>query len=312
MDIRQLRYFISVLDAKSLNKAAALLHVAQPALGVQISNLEQELGVKLLRRHSRGVEPTDIGKRLARQAEPLLEKFERLRQDVIDHAASPSGPVLLCIGRALPRIVAATIAERCQKKFPDIQLSIVGVRQHLDVASKAIETDLALTFRPHYDDHSVLEPLVKDELLLVSAAQRRLPREINFYKLTERPLILPSEPHYVRRLAETAARQAGCELQIHCNVDSLTTTIELVKRGAADTLLPLCWVREHVKAAKFRTARIREPKLQRTLYMLHSSHQSHGYAVDLVRREIRAIIFEFASDGTFGWKKINEQQFSAG
>src|SRR5258705_2799897 len=85
MDIRQLRYFVGVLEAKSLNKASVLLHVAQPALSTQIRNLERELGVKLLDRHARGIAPTKAGERLGQQAYQLFREGGRrghvLRRD---------------------------------------------------------------------------------------------------------------------------------------------------------------------------------------------------------------------------------------
>jgi LysR family transcriptional regulator, nitrogen assimilation regulatory protein len=300
MDIRQLRYFAVVLEAKSLSKASELLHVAQPALGAQIRNLERELGAKLLHRHSRGVAPTEAGVWLAQHAGHLLQQFDRVRQDFIDYATTPSGPVLLCVGRSLPRTVTATIAERCRTAFPNIQLRIVG-----GLKGQLNESDLALTFRLHDDTHSVSVPLIQDELLLVySPKERQLPREICFHRVIERMLILPSEAHYVRRLVETAALLEGRELKVYCDIDSLETTRELVKRGVASSILPVAWVREEIKEGKLRTAKIIDPTPQRTLYM-HSSRQQRSSATDLVRREICAIIFEYAHDKTFGWTEIN-------
>jgi LysR family nitrogen assimilation transcriptional regulator len=132
MDVRQLRYFVGVLEAKSLNKASGLLHVAQPALGAQIRNLERELGLKLLHRHPRGVEPTEAGERLARHARQLLLQIDRMRQELSDYATVPSGRVLMCMPRSLPREVSTSIAERCQTTLPDIKLRIVeGFRQQV-------------------------------------------------------------------------------------------------------------------------------------------------------------------------------------
>jgi LysR family transcriptional regulator, nitrogen assimilation regulatory protein len=306
MDIRQLRYFVGVLEAKSLSKASGLLHIAQPALGVQVRNLERELGVKLLHRHPRGVAPTEAGERLAEHAGDLLRQFDRVRQDLIGYASRPSGPVLLCVSRNLPRIVTAAIAERCRGAFPDVPLRIfVGWQKQLNGMSKESEADVVLTFRPHNDAHFVSEPLIQDEMLLVcSANEGQLPREISFRRVIQRMLILPGEPHYIRCLVETAARLAGRELKVYCGIDSVETARELVKRGLASTILPIACVREDVKAGKLRTAKIKDPKFQRTLYMLHSSRQSRASAIDLIRREIRAIISEFAQDETFGWKKI--------
>lgn len=62
MELRQLKYFVAACEAGSLLKASARLHVAQPALGQQITALEAELGARLLERSSRGVALTETGK----------------------------------------------------------------------------------------------------------------------------------------------------------------------------------------------------------------------------------------------------------
>jgi DNA-binding transcriptional LysR family regulator len=61
MNLRQLKYFVTVVEAGNMTRAAEQLHVAQTALGMQIRQMEEDLGVALLVRHSRGVEPTKAG-----------------------------------------------------------------------------------------------------------------------------------------------------------------------------------------------------------------------------------------------------------
>ena len=68
MNLRQLRYFVSVVETGSMTRAAEQLHVAQTALGMQIRQIEEDLGVALLVRHSRGVEPTKAGRLLHERA----------------------------------------------------------------------------------------------------------------------------------------------------------------------------------------------------------------------------------------------------
>lgn len=306
MDIRQLRYFLGVVDAKSLSKASNQLHVAQPALGVHIRNLERELGAKLLNRHARGVAPTEAGQRLARHASQLMRQFDRAREDLIDYATHPSGRVLLCVGRSVPRIVAAFAAERCRKRFPEIQLGIIeGWRQHIDRTSEEADADLAIAFFPHKSPQFVAEPLIQDELVLVySPKYARLPSAVDFHVLAERMLVLPSDVHFTRRLINMAAELEGRDLKVYCDMDSLEATRELVMRGVADTVLPIASVREDVKNGKLRTAKIKNQRLQRTLCMLQSSSQSRSSAIDLVSREIRSLILEFARDDSFGWKQV--------
>ena len=68
MNLRQLKYFVGVVEAGNMTRAAEQLHVAQTALGMQIRQLEEDLGVALLVRHSRGVEPTKAGALLLARA----------------------------------------------------------------------------------------------------------------------------------------------------------------------------------------------------------------------------------------------------
>ena len=78
MQFRQLRYFVKIVEAGSFSRAATLIHVAQPALSQQIHELEDRLGVTLLRRSARGVSPTAAGEVLFREAISILHQLDQL------------------------------------------------------------------------------------------------------------------------------------------------------------------------------------------------------------------------------------------
>lgn len=82
MDLRQLRYFVKVVDEGNISRAAKLLYVAQPSLGVHITHLEDELGVRLLTRHSRGVTPTAAGKLLYERASDVLQRVDAIKREI--------------------------------------------------------------------------------------------------------------------------------------------------------------------------------------------------------------------------------------
>ena len=82
MDTRKLAYFVQIVDSGSITKAAAALHVAQPALSQQVSSLENDLKQRLLIRSKKGVEPTAAGHTLYRHAQMILRQVEQARQDV--------------------------------------------------------------------------------------------------------------------------------------------------------------------------------------------------------------------------------------
>jgi LysR family nitrogen assimilation transcriptional regulator len=105
MNLKQLRYFVRVVEAESLSKASELLCVAQPAIGLQIKHLEEELGTKLLVRHSRGVKPTEAGARLLEDAYDILRRIDDAMLRVRDEGDTPRG--MITIGD-LGRTIATT------------------------------------------------------------------------------------------------------------------------------------------------------------------------------------------------------------
>ena len=72
VELRQLRYFVRIVEVGSVSRASQSLHVAQPALSQQVSRLEQELGTRLLSRSVRGVTPTDAGQAVYQHARRIL------------------------------------------------------------------------------------------------------------------------------------------------------------------------------------------------------------------------------------------------
>src|SRR5262245_31090056 len=163
MDIRQLRYFLGVLEAGSLSKAAGPLHVAQPALGAQIRNLERELGVNLLRRHARGVAPTRAGELLAQRAAVLLRDLSRVKQEITDLDSVPSGRVTLGLTSTPAQVLGATIVERCREKYPRVRLVITEARpgELLEMVARE-EADLGLAFHLPGNDDIASEVLIND------------------------------------------------------------------------------------------------------------------------------------------------------
>jgi LysR family transcriptional regulator, nitrogen assimilation regulatory protein len=317
MDVRQLRYFLGVLETRSLNKASELLRIAQPTLTSQIHNLERELGVKLLHRHARGVTPTEAGERLAQHSDQLLRHLDRMRQDMSDYAAAPSGSVVICAARSIPGAITGEIVERCTKNFPEVRLRILEGGQQM--ALDGLEVDLALTFKPPGHEVSfkppghevsfVYEPLVQDELVFVcSAKENREENEIDYNHAIQQTLILPSQRHYTRQLLDAIALTAKSKLTISYEVDSLDVTKDLVARGLGKTIMPIACVKEEVKAGKLRTLAIRNRRFQRTLYLMRSSRQGSSTAIDLVGGEVRAVVREFSGNGTFGWHRLPSNQ----
>ena len=103
MDLKQLDYFVHVVETGSFTKAASLLSVAQSALSHQVRQLEVELRQVLLYRNGRGVTPTDAGKRLLAHARGILVQVNRARDELAEARDAPVGHVVLGLPATMAR-----------------------------------------------------------------------------------------------------------------------------------------------------------------------------------------------------------------
>src|SRR5690606_38359631 len=131
MNLRQLKYFVKVVQTGSMTRAAEQLYVAQPALGMQIRQLEEDIGVALLIRHSRGVEPTSAGKLLHERAVAILELVEAARKEVAACDGDAAETVRLGVTPALMLVVGPDIALNARERVPQVFLSLAEDMSHL-------------------------------------------------------------------------------------------------------------------------------------------------------------------------------------
>ena len=150
MDTRKLSYFVQIVDSGSITKAAAALHVAQPALSQQVSALENDLKQRLLIRSKQGVEPTAAGHTLYRHAQSILRLVEQARQDVASSGAAPSGRVSIAIAPySMASSLTPQIISEVGRRYPDIVVHLTEIFG--GVLSEAIKNgrlDMALIYEP--------------------------------------------------------------------------------------------------------------------------------------------------------------------
>ena len=118
MENRQLLYFTRIVELGSFTKAAAELRIAQPSLGQQVRNLEEELGTALLVRHSRGVKPTEAGAVLFEHASRILEDVRQAKEAVLALSNQPAGNVTIGMTPGISDLFAARACRILQSELP--------------------------------------------------------------------------------------------------------------------------------------------------------------------------------------------------
>mgnify|MGYP003611620557 CR=1 FL=1 len=122
MELRHLRYFTMVAETRNITRAAARLHVAQPALSRQLTDLENDIGVSLLERGRHGVTLTPAGREFHRRAKQLLADARRAGDAARDAAGAVAGRLTLGFFSALQLDHLSPVIQGFRKDFPRVQL----------------------------------------------------------------------------------------------------------------------------------------------------------------------------------------------
>lgn len=277
IDLRQLTYFVAVVEAKSFTAAAEVLHVAQPALSQHMQRLEQELGQQLMVRHSRGVEPTDAGLRLLEHARAILKSVETARHEVRNFRDEQRGSVRLGMPRSLCETLGVELVTTWPREHPNVNLQIVEqLSNTLTEWLLAGRLDLALTYSPAEGGMLTAEPLLQERMCAVmpapGGAQRGAQRlgEVRFIELGQRPLVLQSPAYVNRQIIDMTAKYCSVELNVAYEIDSIDLTLDMVEADLGWSIQPYLTVRRLMEAGRLAVGLIVAPDITRRLHLVHS------------------------------------------
>lgn len=225
MELRQLRYFVSIADHGSISRASAVLHIAQPALSNQIRALEGDLGVSLLTRSPQGVSLTDVGKRFYDHAQAILKQAQDARASVGHAANSPAGTVALGIPQSVSGVLALPLLKIARLRYPAITLQLTEeTTGNLLEPVRSGRLNLAILFDERQYRLLNAIPLVDEQLIFIASpgaiAEMSLKR-LNLHTALSSHLILPDRQNGVRPIIDAAAREASIEIPDIVEINSI-------------------------------------------------------------------------------------------
>lgn len=286
MNLRQLKYFVRVIETANMTRAAEELRIAQPALGMQIKQLEEGLGVTLLTRHSRGVSPTAAGEKLFQRAVEILDLVELARREARDDAHEA---VRFGLTPSLMQIIGPELLLRISECAPRLAVSLTEEMSHLLVDNlHRAELDLVLAYEVPEAAGFWKRALYQEDLVLVTATGYPDEAPITFAEALAYPLILPELRDGVRSLVEKTSGEHGLCIRLEHEVRSISGIKTLVARGSGAGILPYGTVLAEVAAGTLFARPIVAPVLRRTLYLAGSRKAGQLASLPIIREAVGA------------------------
>lgn len=301
MELRQLRYFVAIVDHGSLSRAALILHVAQPALTQQIRQLEDELGVKLLHRSAQGVLSTDAGKVFYEHAQAILKQVADARSAVAQSAERPSGSVTLGLPHSISGALALPLLSATRAQYPEITLQLTEeLTGNLSDQLKSGRVNLAVLFDDGQLGQFATTPLVEEELHFIcrsDAAYALGEQSLTLEQAVQATLILPGLQHGVRPRIESVARAAGLNLSNVIEINSIAILKSALLADMGATILPSAPVLDELHRGSLRAQRIHTPAISRTVVLCYSRNIPLTNAATAISRLVRQVSEKLCDQG---------------
>lgn len=242
MSLTQLRAFLVITALGSFSAAAVELGMAQPSVSELIKRMEKAYGVLLFHRTSRGLRLTAAGEALLPHARQAVESADAADHALRDVTSLRGGVATFGLLRNANYYYLSRLLERFHTQYPEVRLRVIGLNS-VEVAEAVAAGDLeaGLVVLPIDGEGLNVTPLRRDEVLYASADPQRTARPVTIDDLAAADLIL-YDAHYgwrdpTRRQLAERAQLAGVTLDARIEVEHVDSALDLVARGAGDTIV---------------------------------------------------------------------------
>lgn len=240
MEIRVLRYFLTIVEEKSINKAAGVLHITQPTLSRQIAQLEDEVGVKLLQRGGRGITLTEEGILLRRRAEEILQLVDKTEQELQEQDELIEGTITIGCGETAAVETLIDTLREFHEKHPMVKFDIFTANADL-VAEQMDQglVDIGLLMEPvDVKQYEFIRLGIQEKWVAVMRPDDPLAEKevVTAEDLTGKKLILPRRMN-LRNEAVSWLGDSFKDSSVYCTCNLSTNSSIMVEKGMGYSLV---------------------------------------------------------------------------
>lgn len=314
MELRQLKYFTRIVEIGSVTRASQSLHVAQPALSLQINRLEEELGAKLLMRSVRGVTPTEAGLAVYRQAQQILKQVEATQLIAQQADAGPAGPVAIGLPWTVTSVLGLKLLQHVTTHFKSVRLEVIeGPSSVLATLLSQGKLDLAVLFDASVDGGLRMQPLVAEPLMLVGArGQLKGNQARTLAEVAQLPLLLLSRPNGIRELLEREWASQGLKPRVVAEINAPSLLIDAVRAQLGFAVLPACAMEENLGRGEVEAVALEGAALSRTVYLSTSRLFELTPAAECVHAVVEQLMHSVVDDGSWKARWLGGQTAASG
>ena len=305
VDIRQIRYFIKIVDAGSVSRAATNLHLSQPALALQVRKLEKELGRSLIVRHSRGVTPTEDGRVLYNHFTNILREIDSIPEYMASVSGPPQGSVSLGVTVSMGSVLVPALLRLCQIELPKVTLRLVdGVSEDILQRIEDGELDLGFSGMSRENGSFTCEPLMIDDMFLIGPCDHEAASDkpIKLEDAIRYPLLLPTIGHPIRELLDEQLRKHHLSVVPNFEIDSVTLRKELILQSGKLTIMPYSAAQHEIRNGRMFARRVEKPRISDTMQLISSARRPPTRAILAVGECIHRLVQQHIEMGTWRWR----------
>lgn len=300
MDIKQLRYFVAIVEGGSFSAAAKQLRIAQPALSLQIRKIEDDLGIKLLLRGPQGVTTTEAGETLLHSARKILSDLSQTEDELRSMGQEPSGIVRIGLPGTISSILAVPLIARIRRKYPKIKLIIAEAMSGFVLEwLEHRRIDLAVLYSDNPAPGYSSKALLREELVMLIPPEAAPDCPTVEEAIEDMPLILPSSAHGLRMMLEQMLAKRTIRVEPTIEVDSYVNIKRLVSSGYGCSILPFHAIAQDVARGQLASLKFAAPRLWRSAHLVHQSAIPLKIAAQAVHDEIPLVIDDLLADNSW-------------
>jgi LysR family hydrogen peroxide-inducible transcriptional activator len=249
MNLRDLRYLVSLAEFKHFGRAAEASFVSQPTLSTQIKKLEEELGVPLVERTPRKVLLTEAGREIAMRARDVLNEVEQIKAIARRTLDPESGTLRLGIFPTLGPYLLPHMVPRIRERFPRLELLLT--EEKTEVVLRQLpegKLDAGILALPIHDHQLHTEALFEEPFMLAVPRDNPLAnhKSLTLDRLSDQSILLLEDGHCLRDQALEVCQMAGAGEKAGFRATSLETLRQMVAANVGITLLPTLAVKAPV------------------------------------------------------------------